>query len=391
MEYLFLKSSYNPDLLWLVILGFVIVGLGILLRWLKQPYVVAYILAGVVLGPYGFAIVTDEALSAGMGEIGLILLLFFIGMETSLPKLLANWQLAIIGTILQVAVSVGLVILIGSFFTWPMSRMIMLGFIISLSSSAVVIKLLQDSGEINSPVGENVISILLTQDILIVPMLIIGDYLGGTPPAPQEVGLQILGGILIISILVIVIKRQHFNLPFGDEIEKDHELQVFIALIVCFGLALITASFGLSAALGAFVAGLVVHAARSTEWFHDSLHAFRVLFVAFFFVSIGLMIDLDFLTENWFIVGVLILSVYFSNHFINAAILHAFGSSWRDSLYGGALLAQIGELSFVLGAIGYQTEVLSEFGYQLMILVISLTLLISPFWITMTKMLVRRT
>lgn len=384
---IFLASSHSSQLSVLLIIGLIIMALGLILRRVKQPYVIAYILAGIFLGEHGFAIITDEAQIAALGEFGLILLLFFIGMETDLGGLVTNWKIAILGTCFQVLSSILLVYLIGLIFNWPINRTIILGFVISLSSSAVVIKLLQDKGELHTSVGRNVISILLMQDVLIVPMLIATNYLGGISPSAEEILLQVVGGIIIIGGMIWIFRQEQIVLPFSKQLEDDHELQVFLALIVCFGFAAVTSFFGLSAALGAFVAGLVVHAARSTTWFHDSLHSFRVIFVAVFFMSVGMLIDLAFLYEHWMSISTLLLAVYISNHFINAVILRYFGSSWAESLHGGALLAQIGELSFVLAATAFQTKIISEYGYQLSLLVISLTLLLSPFWIYLTEMI----
>jgi CPA2 family monovalent cation:H+ antiporter-2 len=385
-----LLAAVNPNLYGFVILGIIIVILGSILRYFKQPYIVAYILAGVLLGDFGFQIITDKELVNVMGDIGLILLLFFIGMEISLPDLVKNWKVAIMGTLLQVVGSVALVSIIGWLLDWQTNRIITMGFVISLSSSAVIIKLLQDSGEISTATGKNVLSVLLMQDILIVPMLIATNYLGGHIPSVEESILQIVGGVLIIGTIIWIWRKKEFKIPFNEQVEKDHELQVFVALVVCFGGAVITSFFGLSAALGAFVGGMVIHAARSTEWFHDSLHSLRVMFVALFFVSIGMLIDLNFLVENWKTVGLVIVTVYLSNHLINSLVLHYFGRNWKNSIYGGALLAQVGELSFVLVASALSSQIISDFTYQLTIIVISLTLLISPFWIAMTKRMIGR-
>lgn len=385
---LIVLAAVDPALPKVLLLAVIIIGLGSLLRYLHQPYVIAYILAGVLLGEHGFGLITDEETIRRTGDLGLMLLLFFIGMEVSLDGLIKNWKLATLGTGLQILGAVLMVWIIGSFYDWPLNRIVILGFVISLSSSAVVIKLLQDNDESQSEIGQNVISILLMQDILIVPMLIATNYLGGTTPSTTEIILQLIGGLLIVATMIWIIRKKEIRLPFADRFEEDHELQVFLAIIVCFGLAWITALFGLSAALGAFVAGIIVSAARSTTWFHDSLHSFRVIFVALFFVSVGMLIDIHFIIEHWAIIGLLILVVYLSNHFVNAAVLHYFGSSWRKSLYGGALLAQIGELSFVLIATGYSAGIISEYAYQLTIVIISLTLLLSPFWIATTKRLV---
>jgi len=135
----------------------------------------------------------------------------------------------------------------------------------------------------------------------------------------------------------------------------------------------------------------VVHAARSTEWFHDSLHAFRVVFVAIFFISVGMMIDLNFLKANWQTIAYLVGLVFITNQLINAGVLRSFGNSWQESIYGGALLAQIGELSFILSALAFSNNIITQFGYQTTILVIALTLLISPLWIGLTRMLVNKT
>jgi len=383
-----LLAAINSNLYGFVILGLVIISLGIVLRYFKQPYIIAYIFAGIFLGEYGFEIITDKELITTMGEIGLILLLFFIGMEISLPDLVKNWKVAIIGTFFQVFFSILFIGIIGWISDWQMNRIIVMGFVISLSSSAIVIKLLQDNGDLKTSTGKNVLSILLMQDILIVPMLIITNYLGGNEPTLQDSILQIIGGFLIIGVIIWIWRKKEIAFPFENQIENDHEMQVFIALVICFGCAIITSFFGLSAALGAFVGGMVIHASRSTEWFHDSLQAFRVMFVALFFVSIGMLIDVNFLIENWKTVSLIIIAVYLSNHFINTLVLHYFGRNWKKSLYGGALLAQVGELAFVLVASALSAQIISEYTYQLTIVVISLTLLISPFWIALTKKIV---
>ncbi|NIJ44650.1 CPA2 family monovalent cation:H+ antiporter-2 [Wenyingzhuangia heitensis] len=380
-----LLSGSNPNILLFVLIGFVVILLGAVLRHYKQPYVIAYILAGVLLGKHGFKIITNTELIESLGEFGLILILFFIGMEINLPNFIKKWKVAVFGTLLQILASILIVASIGYFFNWQLNRIIILGFVISLSSSAVIIKLLQDNNESNSNLGENIISILLMQDILIVPMLIAANYLGGTKPETSEIILQAVGGILLIVGIVWILKKQEITIPFSKSFESDHELQVFFAFSICFGFALLTSLFGLSAALGAFVAGMVVNSAKSTQWFHDSLNSFRIIFVALFFVSIGMLIDAKFILTHWIIISILLLTVYISNTFINAFILQYFEKNWKRSIYGGAMLAQIGELSFVLISTAYFANIITEFTYQLTIIITALTLLMSPFWIVITK------
>lgn len=378
----------SPVLSSLVLLCLGIIGIGIVLKKLKQPYAVAYIIAGVFMGPSGLKVVTDEAQIASMGEFGLILLLFFVGMEISLSKLMANWKISVLGTVLQVVFSIGALFLIGYFLDWGFNRIIMLGFVISLSSTAVVIKLLQERKETKTRVGQNVIGILLAQDVLIVPMLITLNYLSGESTDGWEIGKQIIGGVFIISIVAYVIKKKQIYFPFEEKIKKDHEIQVFIAFAICFGFSLVTAFFGLSPALGAFVAGILVSSAHATKWVHESLHSFRVVFVALFFVSVGMLIDLEFLWENLWTVLLLVSVVFFLNNLINAAVMRIFKMSWQNSLYSGAILAQIGEFSFILGATGYQMGLIQDFTYQLVISIISISLVVSPLWIVGMRTLV---
>ncbi len=369
-----------------VIVGalFVVLLIGFIMQRLRQPYVVGYLLAGVVLGPFGLGLFTDVDFISQIGAFGVILLLFFVGMEISLPRLVANWRVAIIGTFAQILISVGIVWIFGTFLDWPLSRSVLLGFVISLSSTAVVLKVLQDWKEIDTPAGQDAVSVLLVQDIAIIPMLIAVNLLGGDKLHLEELALQIVGGILIVALLIWLATRDEIRLPFKG-LRSNHEVQVFAAFVICFGFALITGLLGLSAALGAFLAGLVIGAARETQWVHQSLEPFHVVFVTLFFVSIGMLLNIDFFLSNWgIIVGLTVAALVF-NTALNAGILKALGRRWSTSWYTGALLAQIGEFSFVLAAVGSQIGIINEFGFQTTISVIALTLMLSPIWILLFK------
>lgn len=381
--------SFEINLLLAISLAIVIIGL--ILRKFGQPYIIAYILSGVVLGPHGVGMVQDIGFAQRMGDIGLIILMFFIGMEISLPDFVKRWRIAFFGTGMQVVFSLVLTFALGYFLGWPINRMILLGFIISISSSAVVIKLIETLKNPNAPVNQNVISILLTQDILIVPMIIIITVMSGDEINTQEVTLQLIGGMLIVGALVYLFKKKRIRLPFEDVLKKDHELQIFAALVACFGLALGTSLFELSASLGALISGMFIHASNSTKWLHDSLHSFRVVLVSVFFVSVGMLIDLDFLAENALTVSLVVIAAYLSNHGINTLALKSLGSDWREAAFGGALLAQIGEFSFVLSSVGQSHGIITSFTYQLTIIVIAITIFISPFWIAMTRRVVHFT
>ncbi|WP_378173977.1 cation:proton antiporter [Aquimarina sp. SS2-1] len=384
---IFFTSLLDPIITMVSILAILVIIISIILRKFNQTYIIGYILVGVILGDHGLSVVKDSASIHLLGELGVILLLFFIGMEINLIDFLKRWKLAVIGTLAQIIISVLLVLSIGYYYDWSFARSVVLGFVIALSSSAVVIKLLQDKKLINTKVGKNVLSILLAQDVALVPLLIIISQLGGKSESIQSVILMITGAILIIAVLGYIYVKGIIVLPFSKKIYRDHELQVFMAIFLCFGGALATSFFGLSSALGAFVGGMIINAARATHWIHDTLHSFRILFVSFFFISVGLQLDLSFIQENFWTILLVILVVYIVNHLLNSLILRVFSCNWKEALLGGALLAQIGELSFLLSSTAYGLEIIGDFGYNFTISLISLTLVVSPFWIALTEKL----
>ena len=362
------------------ILGITLV-IGLLLQLIRQPQIIGYLIAGVVIGPYGLALLTDTDFASRLGSFGVVLLLFFVGMEVAPRQLMSGWRIAVIGTLIQVILSVAMVLPLGLLFDWPAPRIVLLGFVTSLSSTAVIVKLLRDSGELKSKEGQDVLGILLVQDLIIIPMLIIIGVMGGQTPGLHELGIQVAGAFAIITILVWALSREKVHLPLGHLVKHDHELQVFAALLICLGLSLLTGLAHLSTALGAFAAGILVTAARETQWVHHALEPFRVIFVALFFVSVGLLVDLKFITEHMMQVAVLVTIVLIGNTLLNGMILRLLGYHWKESLYAGALLAQIGEFSFVLAAVGLANGIINDVAYQYTIATIALSLLVSPFWI----------
>jgi CPA2 family monovalent cation:H+ antiporter-2 len=354
---------------------------GIVLRLIKQPSLLAYLIAGVVIGPSGIALIADAEFIARLGAFGVVLLLFFVGMETDAHKLASNWRLAIVGTFVQILLSITCSWILGILFDWPLARIILIGFVISLSSTAIIIKLLQDSHALDTKIGQGVLSILLAQDLAIIPMLIILGVMSSGEMHVEQLVKQGLGALLAVGLFAWMLIQKQIRLPLSKLLLNDKELQLFASLAICFGVSLITAWFELSTALGAFIGGMLIGAARETQWVHHALEPLKVLFVAIFFVSIGMLVDIDFLLSNWVEVALLVIAAFVTNTIINAGILRASGFNWREGLYAGALLAQIGEFSFVLAAVGMQTAIINEYGYQLALSVICLSLVFSPGWI----------
>ncbi len=364
---------------------FAIILVALALRAVGQPQIVGYLLAGVAIGPHGLALLTDIDTISRIGSFGLIMLLFFVGMEASPRHLLGRWRIAIGGVVLQLIASIVVVWLIGAFYDWSLSRVILTAFVISLSSTAIVLKLLKDWHELGTQTGQNVLVILLAQDLVLVPMLITVSLMSGNGADMQTLGAQLLGAAVLLGLTAWVVSQERVHLPFAKYLRADHELQVFAALFLCFGLALISGLLQLSTVLGAFVAGLIVSSARETDWVHRSLEPFRVVFVAVFFVSVGMLIELPFISRNLLEIMLLVATIVGFNTVINAAVLKSLGSSTRRSLYAGALLSQIGEFSFVLISVGLHVGVIDQDVYRIMIAVIAVSLLLSPPWITLWR------
>lgn len=375
----------DPLLPGFVAAAFGILLIGVLSRRLGQLHVVGYLAAGILLGPDGLGIFTDVVSLTRVGEVGVILLLFFVGMEVDVTRLVAGWRVSVVGTLLQIVLSVACVALIGAFLDWSAARVVLIGFAISLSSTALVISMLRGRREMDTDAGRDAVGVLLAQDMAVVPMLIaIGLLAGATPPAHQFL-LQMLGGAAFVLLLARLAGGRRVRLPFATALRADRELQVFGAFLICFGLSVLSGQLGLSTALGAFAAGLVVAAARETDWLQRSLEPFRVLFVAAFFVSVGALIDVRGLAEQWVVLAVLVLAALATNTVINAGILRWLGRPWGTSLYVGAMLSQVGEFSFVLAAVGRQAGIIDEQGHQNVIGMIAGTLMLTPLWIRLLR------
>ncbi|MEZ6197119.1 MAG: cation:proton antiporter [Planctomycetota bacterium] len=353
---------------------------GFLLRRLGQPFVIGYLLGGILLGPRALGVIEDGEVVGHVGAIGVVFLLFFVGMEVSPRRLLAGLGVSLGGTLVQVLLSVAAVWSVGLWFDWPVARIVLLGCVISLSSTAVVVKLLEDEGRGDSALGERVLGILLVQDVAIIPMLILIGFLGGEAPTAAVLVKQALGTVLVVGVMSVLARRDEIDLGLKRLVGRDDDLQVFVGLIICLGCAWLTALLDLSSALGAFVAGMIVASARETHWIHEALVPFRVVLLAAFFVSVGLLVDLDFAARHWRLILSMTALVFVLNTLINGVILRMLGLDRRDAAHGAALLAPIGELSFVLASVGASAGIIGVFAYQATLAMITTTMVLGPLW-----------
>lgn len=353
-----------------------------------QPPIIGYILAGVALGPTGLGLVSNTGNIALLAELGVILLLFLVGMGISVRAFVLVLKPAVLTALGQLIIGLCVTFSFGYFLDWPVQRSLLLGFIVAVSSTAVAMKMLEEIGDLRNDVGRITVGVLIAQDIAIVPMLILIDSFGNM----GGVGMQIYVVIkLAVSLIVLAVlfyflgQRGKIRLPFSDSVKGKADVIALGALAFCFTAAAISSIAGLSPAYGAFLAGLVIaHSTLRAEALHVTYPIQSVL-VVIFFLSIGLLIDLNFVFANWGTILAFVIGVILVKTVINIAILHAVGEPWENAFPAGLMMAQIGEFSFVLAAAGIRNGAIDIEGYKLAVAVIAITLLVSPIWMSLLR------
>jgi len=372
------------------VLSLIVLLLILLLRRLKQPYFIAYIVAGVLLGPQVFNIIHKPDVISELGEIGIIIMMFSIGSEIDLRYLTRNFYKPLLIAVVQIVLSFMCMYFVGSYAGWQITTIVLTAFIISISSSAIVFQYLARTGEIKSQLGMITCGVLLMQDILVIPMMLALNFMSGTAVSAIQLIKVCAGGILMILFLKGALTKKLFKIPMQKEITADHELQVFIGFSICFTMAWISGWFGLSTAFGAFASGILIGHDKATHWLGSSLIPFRVFFMAFFFLAVGLQLDINFFIQNAGTIILISFSVLFINSLINTILFKLTKNSWRDSLYGGALLSQIGEFSFILMTMAASLKLVENYTYQITLAVITSTMLLTTIWLMIIQQLIYR-
>jgi CPA2 family monovalent cation:H+ antiporter-2 len=370
----------------LIILGFSIIVLLVGYR-LHIPPVVGFILTGVLAGPHGLGLVGETDDVEKLAELGIVLLLFGIGMEFSLKKLVQIKRLFLLGGSLQV----GLTILISFLFAQGLGRAwgeaLFLGCLLSMSSTAIVLGILDQKGESSSPHGRLSISILIFQDMVAIPMLLLTPLLGKGQNG-QGMNLSLLlplfKGLIILGIVFFC--AQHFvpRLLLLVARTRNKELFLLSVLTLCFGVALLTSSLGLSLTIGAFLAGLIISESEYSNEAISNIFPFQALFISFFFVSVGMLLNLDFVFHQPWIILALAIVVLVLKMLTGGLATIILGLPIRTAVLVGVALSQIGEFSFVLAKTGVTHGLGSDYYYQFFLATSLLTLIISPILINLS-------
>lgn len=357
--------------------------MGLLFVRMRQPPIVGYIAAGLLLGPTGLGIVQQSESITLLAELGVLLLLFLIGMELSVRAFVMVLVPSIIIAFGQMLAGISVTVFFGWFLDWSWPQIILLGFILALSSTAVAIKVLEDIGELRTETGRITVGVLIAQDIAIVPMLIVAESFGSSGESafgPKTLAL-IVGSIAVLGLLIWYLNRPgKITLPFTRYFEGKSDLITLAMLAFCFGAATISSLVGLSAVYGAFLAGLVVANSTLRSEAVQLTHPVQSILVFVFFLSIGLLIDLNYIVENWQTVISFVFLTVMAKTLLNIILVRRVGFDWDVALPAGLAMAQIGEFSFILASVGISNRVLDNDAYRLALSVIAVTLMISPLW-----------
>ncbi len=363
----------------LVIFSLSIVVMFICLQ-LRVPVIVGFLLTGILAGPYGFKLIDSIHEVNVLAEVGVALLLFTIGMEFSLRKLLQIKKLVLVGGALQVSLTIlafyGIARLVGR----PPNESLFWGFLVSLSSTAIVLKLLQEKAETDSPHGRTILGILIFQDIIVVPMVLITPLLAGKAHGSDESILFLLGqGIGIVMLAIVAAKWIVPQVLYQIARTKNREIFLLTIVVICLTAAWLTQAAGLSLALGAFLAGLIISESEYNLQALGSVLPFRDVFTSLFFVSMGMLLDVAFFFSYPLFTLIIVIGILFIKGAAAALGCVLLGMPLRTAILVGLSLGQVGEFSFILSKAATEHGLLGGDSYQMFLACSILSMAMAPF------------
>lgn len=345
---------------------------------LRIPPIVGFLITGVVAGPHGLGLVNASEEVEVLAEVGVVLLMFTIGLEFSFKSLLRIKKSVLLGGTTQVLLTMGAGMTAALAMHWPIRSSIFVGCLVALSSTAIVLKLLQDRAQMETPHGRTSLGILIFQDISIVPMVLAVPLLAGDQESAGSAPLLVGKVIALIAVLVAAAK---FVLPrLFRQIVRTRSSQLFLVSVItiCLAVAQGASMVGLSLSLGAFLAGLVL---SESEYSHQALGnvlPFRDVFTSLFFVSVGMLLDIQYVIAHPVLVLGIGLGVIVGKALIAGGATLLLGLPIHTAVIAGLGLAQVGEFSFVLARSGLGAGLLDQSSYQLFLAVSVMTMITTP-------------
>ena len=361
----------------------IIFGLSILVLFachrLRIPTIVGFLLTGVLAGPACFGLVQGAQDVEMLAQVGVVLLLFSIGIEFSFKQLLSIKKTMVLGGTLQVALTIIAIGAIALQSGRPPAESIFMGFLLSLSSTAIVLKRLQEKAEVESPHGKISIGILIYQDLIAVPMMLLVPFLSGNMHnLGTSIGLLFAKLCLIALVLVLGIKWIVPVVLFQAAKTRSREIFLLTIIVICFSVAWLTSTLGLSIALGAFLAGLIISESEFSYQALGSILPFRDVFTSIFFISIGMLFDVGYFFRHPGLIAIASCGVLVIKSLIAGTASGLIGFPLRTMVLVGLALGQVGEFSFILMQAGFDNHIIDRNIYNLLLGVSILTMAMTP-------------
>jgi monovalent cation:H+ antiporter-2, CPA2 family len=349
---------------------------------LRLPNIVGFLLTGVIIGPHGFQLIQSVDQVETLAEIGVVLLLFTIGLEFSLETILSVQRRVVWAGLLQVVLTILVVLAVACLLGGSVEVGLFYGFLVSLSSTAIVLRIYHDRGEINSLQGRLASGLLLFQDLCVVPMMLLLPVLAGSGQDSIFLIVWVLAKSLITLVAVVWTARKLLpRLLHQVALLRNREIFVLFVVLVCFGTAWLTSETGLSLALGALVAGLVISESELSHQIVADILPLRDCFSGIFFISIGMLLNLGLLSQDFRITLLELLLMIGIKSLVLFAVFWWLYRSIRLGIVLGLGLAQIGEFSFVLAKAGINYKFLSPADGQIFLAASILSMMATPFLI----------
>ncbi len=357
-----------------------------LLGRLKIPSIVGFLIAGIIVGPAGFGLIREVHEVEMLAEVGVILLMFTIGLEFSLRKLFSLKSAVFGGGFMQVALTTGAVTLVSYYLAdAKLNTAIINGFLVSLSSTAIVVKMLFDRMETNTPFGRTSVGILIFQDLCVVPLMLLVSILAGKVTGTLDIVLT-MGKALAVVAAVLASSRWGVPHLLHQVVRaRSRELFIITIILLCIGTALLTSEMGLSLALGAFLAGVVISESEYASQAVADILPFKESFTGIFFVSVGMLLDLSFLVGHIYEVMTALVFILVVKMVTSVIAAYAIGQSLRNSIRTSFYISQIGEFSFVLAVAAKSVGLLAGSSYQVFLSASVLTMIGTPLMVNVSS------
>ena len=363
----------------IVIILLVSIPIIFIFKKLNLPSIIGFLIAGMIIGPYGFQLISEIEQVEVMAEIGVMLLLFTIGLEVSFSRLMEMKKYLLAAGGLQVLLTIIISGAIFLLFNIPVNKSIYYGMLVSLSSTAIVLKILSDKGELEAPHGRLGLSILIFQDLAIVPMFLLLPILAATSFSnPVSILLQLIYAFGSVAVILFVARLIMPKILFQLAKLRMREAFTVGILLLLLGTAYLTYSIGLSFALGAFIAGIILSETELSHQVVAEILPLKDAFNSIFFVSIGLLLDIQFVLVHPVILTLIVIGIIILKSVIIIGIIKFLRFPLRVAVITGLGLAQVGEFSFVLAQAGLGFNLIPAYFYNGFLAVSIFTMLLTP-------------